>query len=83
MEQNTVCYATLGTDNGWTLDAYRQTGGYQSWERVINGELSEDQVIDIVKASGLRGRCVFSNRAQVELHAALSAWSEIPGLQFG
>ncbi|MEM7764691.1 MAG: NADH-quinone oxidoreductase subunit NuoF [Pseudomonadota bacterium] len=56
MEQNTVCYATLGTDNGWTLDAYRQTGGYQSWERVINGELSEDQVIDIVKASGLRGR---------------------------
>lgn len=56
MEQNTVCYATLGTDHGWTLDAYRQTGGYESWERVINGELSEDEVIDIVKASGLRGR---------------------------
>ncbi|MEN7343637.1 MAG: NADH-quinone oxidoreductase subunit NuoF [Pseudomonadota bacterium] len=56
MQQNTVCYATLGKENGWTLDAYRATGGYESWERILKGELSEDEVIDIVKASGLRGR---------------------------
>ncbi|MEL6870436.1 MAG: NADH-quinone oxidoreductase subunit NuoF [Pseudomonadota bacterium] len=54
--RNNVCYATLGSDNCWTLDAYRKTGGYQSWERILKGELSPDEVIDIVKASGLRGR---------------------------
>ncbi|MFK8053358.1 MAG: NADH-quinone oxidoreductase subunit NuoF [Woeseiaceae bacterium] len=56
MEQNTVCYATLDKDAPWSIDAYRATGGYESWERIIKGELSPDEVIDIVKASGLRGR---------------------------
>ncbi|MEO0575193.1 MAG: NADH-quinone oxidoreductase subunit NuoF [Pseudomonadota bacterium] len=53
---NNVCYATLGTEQSWSLERYRETGGYQSWERIIAGELSADEVIDIVKASGLRGR---------------------------
>ncbi len=56
MQKNTVCYATLGKDASWSIAAYRDAGGYQAWQRVLDGELSEDQVIDIVKASGLRGR---------------------------
>ncbi|MEM9171353.1 MAG: NADH-quinone oxidoreductase subunit NuoF [Pseudomonadota bacterium] len=54
--RNIVCYATLGQDNAASIDTYRANGGYQAWERVLAGESSPDEIIDIVKASGLRGR---------------------------
>ncbi|MEM6819283.1 MAG: NADH-quinone oxidoreductase subunit NuoF [Pseudomonadota bacterium] len=53
---NSVCYATLDQPEGWTIDAYRKVGGYDAWERVLSGELDQEAVIEIVKASGLRGR---------------------------
>ena len=53
---NNVCYATLGKDDPASLDTYRSVGGYQAWERILGGELSPDDVIEIVKSSGLRGR---------------------------
>src|SRR5678809_74150 len=37
------------------LDAYRADGGYRALEKALN-ELKPAQVIDTVKASGLRGR---------------------------
>ncbi len=55
-EHNLVCFQTLGKDEPWSLKTYRETGGYQSWEKILRGELSPSEVIDIVKASGLRGR---------------------------
>jgi NADH-quinone oxidoreductase subunit F len=36
------------------LDVYRDNGGYQAWEQVL--KMSPAEVIDVVKASGLRGR---------------------------
>ena len=54
--QNLVCLATLDSDEPWTLDTYRSTGGYQVWEQVLAGELSVETVIEQLKASGLRGR---------------------------
>ena len=55
-QRNLVAFATLGRDEPWTLSSYREIGGYESWERILRGELSPEEVIDIVKASGLRGR---------------------------
>ncbi len=55
-DENQVCYATLGADDPCALATYRAQGGYQAWERILAGELTPDDVIDIVKASGLRGR---------------------------
>ncbi len=55
-EQNLVCFHTLGKDEPWSLQAYRADGGYESWERVLKGELKAPEIIDLVKASGLRGR---------------------------
>ncbi|MFW2403791.1 MAG: NADH-quinone oxidoreductase subunit NuoF [Gammaproteobacteria bacterium] len=57
-EKNLVCLQTLdlGVDEPWTLESYLQVGGYESWKRVLAGELSPEEVVDIVKASGLRGR---------------------------
>jgi len=55
-KKNLVAFATLGRDEPWTLANYRATGGYESWEKIIRGEISPEEIIDIVKASGLRGR---------------------------
>jgi NADH-quinone oxidoreductase subunit F len=55
-EQNQVCFHTLGCDESWTLATYEKDDGYQSWRKVLAGELSPQQIIEEVKASGLRGR---------------------------
>jgi NADH-quinone oxidoreductase subunit F len=55
-EQNLVCFNTLGSDESWTLATYEKHDGYQTWRRVLAGELTPDEIIDEVKASGLRGR---------------------------
>ncbi len=55
-QENLVCYATFDQDEPWTLSAYEKTGGYQAWRKILAGEMTEDEVIEHVKASGLRGR---------------------------
>lgn len=51
-----VCYATLGEDQPWSLESYLKHGGYEGWKKIVAGDLSTEQVIEIVKESGLRGR---------------------------
>jgi NADH-quinone oxidoreductase subunit F len=51
-----VCLNTLGADRSWTLSAYESIGGYDVWSRIVNNELSRQDVIEEVKTSGLRGR---------------------------
>jgi NADH-quinone oxidoreductase subunit F len=53
---NLNLFESLHLPNPWTLDTYRQIGGYQSWEKILAGGMTQEQVIDQVKASGLRGR---------------------------
>jgi NADH-quinone oxidoreductase subunit F len=53
---NLNLFESLHLPNSWTLDTYRQIGGYESWEKILAGGLTQEQVIDQVKASGLRGR---------------------------
>jgi NADH-quinone oxidoreductase subunit F len=54
--RNQVCLTTLGHDEPWSLEAYRATGGYQIWEQVLAGNLGVAEIIEKLKASGLRGR---------------------------
>jgi NADH-quinone oxidoreductase subunit F len=53
---NLNLFESLHLPNSWTLDTYRQIGGYQSWEKILQGGMTREQIIDQVKASGLRGR---------------------------
>jgi len=53
---NLNLFESLHLPNPWTLDTYRQIGGYHSWEKILAGGMTQEQVIDQVKASGLRGR---------------------------
>ncbi len=55
-EQNLVCFATVGHDDPSSLATYRATGGYECWEQILRGEMTPQQVLEAVKASGLRGR---------------------------
>jgi len=56
LQQNLVCFNTFGSDESWTLATYEAHDGYKAWRRVLAGELTPEQIIDEVKASGLRGR---------------------------
>lgn len=40
----------------WHLKAYEERGGYQALKKIIDENLTPEQVIEIVKNSGLRGR---------------------------
>lgn len=53
---NQVCYATLQFDEPWSYESYLKLGGYQAWKRVLDGELTPEQIIEELKASNLRGR---------------------------
>jgi len=50
-----VLLANIGKEDSHTLKVYESTGGYQAFRRVLK-EMSPNDVIELVKASGLRGR---------------------------
>ena len=50
-----VVTKNFGHQDSWTLQSYREAGGYQALERVLR-ELSPEDVSDLIKASNLSGR---------------------------
>jgi NADH-quinone oxidoreductase subunit F len=54
--QNLVCFEPLGMDRPYDLDTYRKIGGYEVWERILREKPPREQIIEELKASGLRGR---------------------------
>jgi NADH-quinone oxidoreductase subunit F len=55
-EQNQVIFEALGHERPWTIEGYRQSGGYQAWEKILREKTPQEKIIDDVKISGLRGR---------------------------
>ncbi|MGH8521923.1 MAG: NADH-quinone oxidoreductase subunit F, partial [Gammaproteobacteria bacterium] len=53
---NQVCYRTLEFAQPWSFENYRRIGGYEAWKRVLREKISPQDIIEEVKASGLRGR---------------------------
>ena len=54
---NEVCFATLQfKDQPWSYDNYLKTGGYEAWRKILKDKIQPDEVIEEIKASGLRGR---------------------------
>jgi NADH-quinone oxidoreductase subunit F len=51
-----VLFEALKYERPWTLEGYRQFGGYQAWEKILREQTPREKIIDEVKASGLRGR---------------------------
>jgi NADH-quinone oxidoreductase subunit F len=55
-KSNLTLFESLHLPEPWTLGTYRKIGGYQIWEKILKGGMTPEQIIDQVKASGLRGR---------------------------
>ncbi len=53
---NEVCFATLQYDQPWSMESYLKSGGYQALKKILNEKIPPEDVIETVKASGLRGR---------------------------
>jgi len=51
-----VCLPPLEAQEPWSLASYRERGGYQAWEGVLDGHTPPGDLIEMIKASGLRGR---------------------------
>ena len=53
---NEVCFNNLHLDKPWTLETYQSTGGYEAWKKILKEKTPADEIINELKASGLRGR---------------------------
>ncbi len=51
-----TCYATRNLPEPWSMKTYRSIGGYSAWEKILREKTPPADIIDIVKAAGLRGR---------------------------
>jgi len=53
---NEVCFRTLKHDRPWLLSTYQSEGGYEALKQILAEQMPQDDLIDMVKQSGLRGR---------------------------
>ena len=53
---NEVCFKNIDKENPSSLATYEAHGGYKVWRKILNGEMTPDEIIAELKTSGLRGR---------------------------
>lgn len=56
MKLDQICFRTAHLEQPWTLDAYRQVGGYQVLEQLLKNKTRPEEILEQVKNSALRGR---------------------------
>jgi len=56
MAEHNICFSHLDEDDCWTLEAYRKHGGWQAWEKILKDKTPQEEIIETVKKSSLRGR---------------------------
>jgi len=56
MADHNVCFTHLDEDQCWSLEAYKRLGGYEAWEKILREKTSQEEIIEAVKKSALRGR---------------------------
>lgn len=53
---NEVCFRTLHKDRPWRLETYQSEGGYEALKKILKEKIAQEDIIETVKKSGLRGR---------------------------
>jgi NADH-quinone oxidoreductase subunit F len=53
---NELCFKNIHLDKSWTYPVYESTGGYKVLRKILTEKTPPKDVIDQLKASGLRGR---------------------------
>jgi NADH-quinone oxidoreductase subunit F len=55
-KRDLTCFEPLKYERSWTLETYQKIGGYDAWKKILAEKTPREQIIEQVKASGLRGR---------------------------
>ena len=55
-QEHSVVYTTLHFDKPWSYENYLKTGGYAALKKILTEKIPPEQVVEMVKQSGLRGR---------------------------
>ena len=56
-QQNQVCYRTLQfKQEPWSYENYLKVDGYKAWRKILKEKITPEQIVEEIKASGLRGR---------------------------
>ncbi|MGY6517780.1 MAG: NADH-quinone oxidoreductase subunit NuoF [Lysobacteraceae bacterium] len=55
-QEHNIVRNTLHFEQPWAYENYLKVGGYQALRKVLAEKMPQEQVIDMVKQSGLRGR---------------------------
>ena len=53
---NSVVFTHLDQAECWSLAAYRAVGGWQAWEQILRDKTPQEDIIEAIKKSALRGR---------------------------
>ena len=56
MTQIDIVNVSLNPDKDPSLKAYLAKGGYEAWKKILKDKTDQDEIINTVKASALRGR---------------------------
>jgi len=56
MQQNQICFRTLGQSEPWTIKTYESAGGYKIWRKILKEKTPPAEIIAALKLSALRGR---------------------------
>ncbi len=56
MTEHNVVFTHLDAERCWSLAAYRKIGGWQAWEKIVDEKNSQEEIIEGIKKSFLRGR---------------------------
>lgn len=51
-----ICFATLGASEPWSLETYLKQDGYKAWKKILVEKTPQEDIIEAVKSSALRGR---------------------------
>ena len=51
-----VCLPEIGLEKPWTIESYRSVGGYEALTRILKKKIPPQDIVNEIKASGLRGR---------------------------
>ena len=55
-KMNLVVFEPLKYERPWTMETYQKIGGYEVWRKILTEKTPREQIIEQVKASGLKGR---------------------------
>ena len=53
---NQVCYRTFDLANPASIETYKSVNGYSTWQAILDGKITPEEIINQVKISALRGR---------------------------